>query len=181
MPILTYQLLQPGHADFPQAETLYTDAFPSCERRDLSQWRMLAANALAPFTVWGLYADAQFMGFITFWQFDGFLYVEHFAILPTQRGGGCGRKTIRLLREHHPSIPIVLEVEPPTDETTQRRIAFYERCGFSLSPLPYLQPPYRPTDQAFPLQLMTTAPDYLAAHFEQVVHTLHRVVYGLKD
>ena len=180
MPILTYQLLQPGHKDFPQAETLYTEAFPSCERRDLGKWRMLAANALAPFTIWGLYAEAQFVGFISFWQFDGFIYVEHFAILATQRGGGCGRQTMRLLREAHPSVPIVLEVEPPTDETTQRRIAFYERCGFSLSPLPYLQPPYRPTDQAFPLRLMTTAPDYLAAHSEQVVQTIHWHVYGCK-
>ena len=85
MPILTYQLLQPGHKDFPQAEMLYTEAFPSCERRDLGKWRMLAANALAPFTVWGLYAEEEFVGFITFWQFDGFIYVEHFAILATQR------------------------------------------------------------------------------------------------
>ena len=180
MPILTYQLLQPGHKDFPQAETLYTEAFPSCERRDLGPWRMLAANALAPFTVWGLYAEEEFVGFISFWQFDGFIYVEHFAILPTQRGGGCGRQTMRLLREAHPSVPIVLEVEPPTDETTQRRIAFYERCGFALSPLPYVQPPYRHTDQAFPLRLMTTNATFLTKHVEEVVQTIHQHVYGCK-
>ena len=180
MPILTYQLLQPGHKDFPQAEVLYTEAFPSCERRDLGNWRMLAANALAPFTVWGLYAEAQFVGLISFWQFDGFIYVEHFAILATQRGSGCGRQTMLLLREAHPSVPIVLEVEPPTDETTQRRIAFYERCGFALSPLPYVQPPYRHTDQAFPLRLMTTNATFLTKHVEEVVQTIHQHVYGCK-
>ena len=178
MSILTYQLLQPGHKDFPQAETLYTEAFPSCERRDLSKWRMLAANALAPFTVWGLYAEEEFMGFITFWQFDGFLYVEHFAILPEKRNGKKGARALAQFVALQSPLPIVLEVEEPTEEMARRRIGFYERGGFSLLTPPYLQPPYRAGEAFLPLRLMCTDAGFGEKHFHEIKDTLYREVYG---
>jgi len=40
-----------------------------------------------------------------------------------------GALTLKLLREET-NLPIIGEVEPPTDDITRRRIAFYERNGF---------------------------------------------------
>ena len=77
--------------------------------------------------------------------------------------------------------PIVLEVEPPTTETARRRIAFYERNGFSLCERAYVQPPYRPWEETegLTLLLMTTAPDFLEEHFDEVRATIYAEVYGV--
>ena len=52
--------------------------------------------------------------------------------------------------------PVVLEVEPPTDEMAIRRIGFYERNGFKLwKDITYIQPAYDKTKSSIELKLMT--------------------------
>lgn len=71
------------------------------------------------------------VGFITYWDFNDFYYVEHFAIDPTLRNGGYGKKTLDYLCKELDR-PIVLEVEMPVEEMAKRRINFYQRQGFVL-------------------------------------------------
>ena len=60
-----------------------------------------------------------------------------------------------------------------------RRIAFYERQGFVLAPLSYMQPPYRPEGAAIALNLMSTRGDWLCANHEAVCKEIYRRVYGV--
>ena len=106
------------------------------------------------------------------------MYVEHFAIVPEARGGCLGEHMLQQFRQAFPRV--LLEAEPPTDELTQRRIAFYRRCGFEVLERPYLQPPYRRGEQPVPLVLMTTDAVWLEKHHEEVVRVLAERVYGVK-
>ena len=74
--------------------------------------------------------------------------------------------------------PFVLEVELPDTDIARRRIAFYERIGFVLCEKHYLQPPYNEGFPAVPLRLMEYGGQLTKTDFDQVAHTLHRVVYN---
>ena len=103
--------------------------------------------------------------------------VEHLATSPTVRNQGYGRRILDALAREVPGV-IVLEVEPPTDETSIRRIGFYRRCGYSLCELPYLQPPYRKGDSPFPLLLMFTKTESIDGDFARIRDCIHREVYN---
>ena len=57
----------------------------------------------------------EFIGFLTSWEWDDFRYGEHFAISPEMRCGGIGGNALRWFLASD-SRPLVIEVEPPTDE-----------------------------------------------------------------
>ena len=76
--------------------------------------------------------------------------------------------------------PAVLEVEKPDDELSQRRIRFYQRLGFVLSPRPYTQPPYSPDRHPLELRLMSYGEIDLDQTFDLVVTRIHNRVYGVE-
>lgn len=155
------------------AEELYLAAFPPEERRP---WPQIADTETMP-RLWGLYNnEGMFAGFITVWTFERYAYVEHFAVSASQRGSGIGAAAMSALKQAL-GIPVVLEVEPPThpDPMAPRRIAFYERCGFTLLDYDYVQPPYSAGLPSVPLRLMSSDPTLDPADIE---HTLHTQVYG---
>ena len=77
--------------------------------------------------------------------------------------------------------PIILEVEPPTDNTSQRRIAFYQRLGFHLNPYHYEQPSMQPGQPAIPLYIMSYPKPLRKDTFESYVDELYRKVYFVKS
>lgn len=38
---------------------------------------------------------------------------------------------------------VILEIDPPNDEVSARRKAFYERAGYRTNPFEHIHPPYR--------------------------------------
>ena len=66
------------------------------------------------------------MAFLAVWEFDTFLFVEHFAVRKSCRNGGLGAVLLTQLTAQCRR-PVILEVELPTGELEARRIAFYER------------------------------------------------------
>ena len=115
-------------------------------------------------------------GLLTTWTFDGFTYIEHFALSPEVRGQGHGTEALQQLIARTVQ-PLILEAEPPTDTLTRRRIRFYERSGLILYDYPYLQPAYTADSQPVELRLMGTL-DTQRTPLDQVSRTLHREVYG---
>ena len=59
-------------------EKTYTSSFPEEERRDFSLVRKLLEED-SRFEMYALLRDGIYVGFITGWQFEGFVYAEHFA------------------------------------------------------------------------------------------------------
>jgi GNAT superfamily N-acetyltransferase len=157
-------------------EQTYTDSFPAAEQRDFALVRELSACERR-FTLCALLHEKQYAGFLSFWQFDAFAYIEHFAISPSGRNKGLG--TAALQQFTGKIHPVILETELPRDEWSRRRMDFYRRLGFTAFPHPYLQPPYRKGEPWLPLCLMSYGETDTARRFRQIRQTLYRHVYNV--
>lgn len=161
---------------------LYESAFPADERRPTEEWKRYVQEK-ENFHVYPFYdADTQeFYGFISFWEFEDFTYVEHFAIQDKFRGKGTGRMVFGIFLSLYDarSLPVILEVEPPADDVTRSRIRFYERCGMHLLPYDYTQPPYSPRQQPLPLRLMCSKWRISEGQVKHFVQCIHKEVYGV--
>lgn len=118
------------------------------------------------------------IGLLCWWRFNAFCYVEYLAVSESLRGRNIGSRIMTDLQQRV-SLPIVLEVEPPEDDITRRRIAFYERLGFKLLPDDYMQPSYGDVP-GLPLRLMVWPHLPMAWSVDAVARTLHREVYGVE-
>ena len=127
-----------------------------------------------------IFDDDLLVGFITYWDFGSFYYVEHFATNPALRNGGYGKRTLEYLCNYLKR-PIVLEVERPVEEMAKRRISFYQRQGFTLWEKDYCQPPYKPGDDFLPMYLMVHGELDCEKDFETIKKRIHKEVYGVKD
>lgn len=137
---------------------LYIEAFPADERRPWQSTEELIvfADTHPEMKIRLITVDGKFAGLMIFWELDDSLrYIEHLATLPELRGQGLGKQLMDSLKDEGASI--LLEVEPPVDELTRRRVNFYRRLGLELhEALPYLQPPYAEGLEPVALGLMTT-------------------------
>ena len=165
------------HYDF--VEKLLVSAFPREERRELELQRdhtdehPLFYNNI-------IFHDNVPVGFITYWDFDDFYYIEHFAIAPEARNGGFGHKVLKYIDDKLTK-PIVLEVEVPIDEMSIRRIGFYSRLGYKLWERKYLQPPYRKGDEYIPMYLMVKGDLDSTKDFERIKQKLYSKVYKVEN
>lgn len=177
---MTLQLepITTAHPQYPFVEELLHSAFPTTERRDDDAQRKNTDDHPA-FTCYLITDNGESIGTVTVWQLEGFHYIEHLATSPSVRNRGYGRRIMETLSRQLPGLT-VLEVEPPTEETSIRRIGFYCRCGFTLCERPYLQPPYRKGDDPLPLLLMFTGADSIDGTFDTLSACIHREVYGVR-
>ena len=141
--------------------------------------RPARAVSLPEYEVWGIKNaenELQTDAFISLWRFEDFTYGEHFAVRRELRGQGTGTKILaEILQNEHQRF--CLEVEPPETETAKRRIAFYERNGFTLNHFPYMQPPLGEDRDPLPLMIMTTGGAIEKDEFEHIRKTLYKKVY----
>lgn len=160
-------------------EELLTTAFPKEERRELALQREYTDNNPLFFNNIILDKDIP-VGFITYWKFEDYYYIEHFAIHPSQRNGGYGKKVLEHLHKTL-NAPIVLEVELPNDEMSIRRIGFYERVNYKLWKNEYSQPPYRKGDDYLPMHLMVYGDLYSEKDFDRIKYNLYKEVYLVEN
>ena len=164
-------------SDLELVDYVYHTSFPEEERRPFN----LFCDLLETSDIFKLFiiknGDVS-VGFITLWDFGGFAYVEHFALHPERRGGGAGAFVINDIYNMIDK-PVVLEVEPPTDEIAIRRIGFYERAGFILhADLDYIQPPYVKGGESLHLKLMTKGTVDMNKKYNEVVSEIYSKVYN---
>ncbi len=165
-------------SDIGKLLRLYEAAFPVEERRPYADEEQFAAfmrdNGLSALAVKG--EAGSFLGFLTYWTFPGFIYVEHFAIADDMRGMGLGSRMLSWLKGNV-SPCVLLEVELPLTEEARQRVAFYERAGFRMhSATRYLQPPYAGGLPAVEMALMTAGLDKLPD--TNALRAFQMAVYG---
>ena len=138
-------------------EQLMTASFPSEEYRPLEELRNYTDTKTHFYCNIILHHDTP-VGFITYWDFGHFYYVEHFAIDPSLRNGGHGKNVLNHLCQQL-NKPIILEVEMPEEEMAIRRINFYKRHSY------------------LPMLLMAHGNLECEKDFEQVKKCIYREVY----
>lgn len=131
---------------------IYEKSFPSFERRLLKNQIDCINNSNYNFDSI-IDSDKNVVGFISYWENDKFLYIEHFAIDESQRGKNVGTIILSLIKEKT-NLPIILEIDPPIDNISIKREKFYNKLDFTLSKYDYIHPGYKKESEPHILKLM---------------------------
>ena len=142
-----------NHPVYGWFAALYAASFPIFEQRTRQQQECAFSSANYHVTVYE--ENDVFIGFIAFWEFDAYVYIEHCAIDPGLRGQGYGSRLLTgFIAEC--SKRVLLEIDPVVDEISKARLGFYKKCGFHENPFPHVHPPYREGYKPHPLMVLTT-------------------------
>lgn len=153
------RLTSSGHPMYPRALEGYHNSFPLHEQRESVSQEKILADPEYHFNL--IYENDTFVGALLCWDAGHFIYIEHLFILPEMRNQHYGEKALELLKRQSGK-SILLEIDPPVDEVSKRRQAFYERCGFMKNPYPHVHPPYHLGNLGHDLVVLS-CPDLLAS------------------
>jgi len=154
---------------------ILTKSFPNDEYRDLKELEYYN-NKKDNFTCNIIIIDKNPIGIIHYWNFEDFIYIEHFAIEIKYRNKKMGTKVLQKFIQEVKK-DIVLEVELPKDKISQKRIEFYNRLGFNFHYNKYIQPSYKSDSQSLEMKLMTYGNINMPKKFSKIVKTLYKEVY----
>ena len=165
---------------FQAVWSVYMNSFPADEKRTLIQQKKLFKRK--EYSLFAVLEKQKFLGFLSTWDFDSFLFIEHFAVKEGLRGRGMGTKILQefILLQKAKNKKIILETERPNaNPAAKKRIVFYERLGFKLCLENYIQPPYSMKKKPVPLFLMQHGKKISSDEFIDIREKLYRIVYGL--
>ncbi len=164
-----------SESDFDAVYSLMSKSFPKDEYRTYSGQKALLKKS--EYKIYGVKADSgELQAFAAVWAVGEMAFLEHLAVDPSLRGHGMGADILCDL-VHLLGKTIFLEVEPPADELTERRIGFYRRNGFFLNEYPYVQPPLSHGKQPVPLLIMTYGKAVSKREFENIKESLYARIY----
>jgi len=162
------------NVDFRQ---IYEASFPEDERR---AWdKLLELPGHSRFSLYEIYLQQKFLGFISVWDLAEFKFIEHFAIRDSEQGKGYGTQALNQILSIS-QMPVILEVEEPFTEMSRKRIAFYEQLNFRVNKASYFQPPYSIGKTSIKMLLMSYPMKIEPEDFEKIKAQIHERVYGYK-
>ncbi|MDU1889787.1 MAG: GNAT family N-acetyltransferase [Dysgonomonas sp.] len=122
---------------------IYEVSFPVFEQR--SEVQQLKAFESASYHLLIATEDEKLLSFISYWEFDGYVYIEHLAVNPEFRGQNIGSETLDLFANQIQKM-VILEIDPPIDDISKKRLHFYEALGYKLNPFIHHHPAYHPSE-----------------------------------
>jgi len=174
--VILKRIIHAEDGSLGQLFSLYVEAFPPVERRDIDQLKYLIEGQ--PKMYFNAIEEAdELCGLFVYWNFDSFRYLEHFAIFPEKRNRKIGEQVLDYAAQHIKG-PRIFEVEPAVHETTARRINYYRRNGYEILERDYIQPSYRQdSEKGVPLWIMGN-PEAAQSHLlKEYIRTVKREVY----
>ena len=159
--------------DFDAVFRLLARSFPAGERRDAAGQRALLSDSAYHIDILRA-PSGGVQALMALWDFDDFVFFEHFAVDPACRNGGIGGQMLARYDK-----PACLEAELPETELAARRIGFYERHGFTVNAAyPYRQPALTPGGSPIPMYLLTTGGARTPSELRAMETLVHTRVYG---
>ena len=149
--MLLKRLEDPNEEMWKEAFALCESAFPKEERRDLDELLRVMKNSDYHFCV--LLEREELCGIVLYWEIGELIYLEHLATMPEKRCSGLGSAALELLKQEGKMI--ILEIEPPADELTKRRLGFYQRNGFEVAAYRHVQAKYHEGDPDVELVILS--------------------------
>ncbi|WP_404812303.1 GNAT family N-acetyltransferase [Capnocytophaga canimorsus] len=162
-----------NHPLYKAFRELYVTSFPIFEQRTEPQQK--SAFSCEKYHLISYYDEENFVGFIAYWEFDNYLYIEHLAINTSLRGKGYGSQLLNDFISSTSKI-VLLEIDPVIDEISEARLRFYKKCGFYSNPYLHSHPAYRVDYPPHTLIVLTTQRPITATEYEQFSHDLNSVV-----
>lgn len=170
------QLTPLAESDHPHfAKELFESAFPDEERppfgeikkRNTDNFHFLVATL----------EDDEPVGILTYWTFEEFVYIEHFAIAEELRNQGLG-KAVFLNFLSQQTQQIILEVELPNTEVADHRVEFYASMGLFQNTQEYWQPSYNKKENVLKLPMLVMSKYELDDdEFDEMRQILYKNVY----
>ena len=169
-------LTGPADPYYPQAAAIYAQSFPLHEQRLPHQQE--AAWAHPQYRYHLFVEDQELVGVLLTWETEDFCYVEHFAISAQVRGRQFGSRILQQYCQQQASDGrrVILEIDPPADDLSRRRQAFYQRLGFAECPFSHRHPAYRPGFPPHPLVVLSFPQALSPEQYAAFSHYLQQVV-----
>ena len=120
------------------------------------------------------------IGYFCCWEFEDFIFWEHFAILEEYRNKGFGTVFLKQFLDGLTK-PLVFEIEQPIDEQSKRRKKFYERLNLIFNDYEYYQPSYHKNGNEIPMIFVSYPKALTKREFDRVVKIIKREVYNIQD
>lgn len=163
------------HRLYAPFERLYAGSFPLFEQRTPAQ--QAQAFASDRYRLIGYESGGRWIGFVSCWELDGSVYIEHLAVAVDARGQGWGGEMLRRFIGSTAKI-VLLEIDPVTDEVSAARLRFYHRCGFCENPYPHRHPPYRREYAPHPLVILSSGRPISEPEYRWFRRDLSDIVMG---
>ncbi len=167
-----------NHPLYQSFHDLYSVSFPIFEQRTAAQ----QADAFQDerYKLLAFTDDEAFLGFISYWEFDTYRYVEHFAVNAELRGRGYGSTILRAFLQATDKVTL-LEIDPVVDSVSEARLRFYKRCGFQENPYPHRHPAYRSGYRPHPLVVLTAKRAITREEYQKFYNDLRKTVMKEKS
>jgi ribosomal protein S18 acetylase RimI-like enzyme len=164
----------------PIVHSIYEEAFPPEEKVDFSSLLSHKLTDDCAFKLYAILHNNETCGMLSIVEYTSFVFIFYLAIAPTKQGYGIGKQVLDSVK-NIVTLPIVLEVEHATNESSKRRIEFYTRNGFHLNKHPYLQPALHHNTLAVPMHIMSY-PSFLSEEtFLEMKTSLYKWVYKVEN
>lgn len=125
-----------------------------------------------------IYEGEKLIGYFTFWEFEDFVFGEHFAILEELRNSGLGTEFVKNLLIKITK-PFVFEIEKPIDITSKRRKQFYKRLNLKFNKFKYYQPSYHGDGREIEMILVSYPDKLTQKQYENYVRIIKKEVYKI--
>ncbi len=162
--------------DFDKVYSIMEKSFPADEYRPYDEQKALFEKDEYKVYTWE--SDGEIRAFIALWEFANLVYIEHFAVIPSYRNSGIGSNILGEVTSATKKL-VCLEVEPPNEDISIRRIEFYHRNGFFLNNHPYIQPAISKGKSPVPLRIMTFGKKIGKLKFNDIKNILYTNVYNV--
>ena len=169
----TVRLTEKNNPWYSPFRDIYDRSFPVHEQRTPLQ--QVQAFADPRYHLDGWIENDRLIGLMSWWKFDSYLYIEHFAIHPEVRGKKYGSLLLQHMKEAHAE-RLILEIDPVTDEQSARRLRFYQHAGFSDNPYLHIHPPYREGFSGHRLTVLSSRGQLTEQEYAQFYQDLINIV-----
>ena len=173
---MKYELLT--KEEFKTFYTILLNNFPRKEIKDYEYMEKTFFNG--DYQILGLKDNDKIVGVLSYYQETDFYFIDYFAIDGSFKGKGTGSKMLRYFLDTY-NKKVILEVEHPQDDQSNRRIAFYKRNGLVLNDqFDYFVPPVRSLKEPLYFYLMSSKPIKDNQEFEKLYPRILKLVYSIE-
>jgi len=170
-----YKITSSDDSWYKEFWKIYSMSFPIYEQRNSEQQLYAFENVR-----YNLFCQVDFdkgmlNSFISFWEFDEYVYIEHLAVNERLRGNNIGTTMLEQFKDVIKKT-VILEIDPIIDNVSQKRLEFYQKLDFRLNPYEHYHPAYDKNYKPHKLLVLSTERELTPDLYQIFKNDLDQVV-----